>query len=115
MNALTTHDDRTEQAIHDAESLFEQAAIGRAEAENADERRKQTEALMFVKFKDEGCSAAEAEKRAKASPEYIQAADEWMSANITWRRLEGKARGTELRFEAWRTRQSTERAKMQLR
>lgn len=38
-----------------------------------------------------------------------------MSANITWRRLDGKARGKELRFEAWRSMNATERAKMTLR
>lgn len=107
--------DAIERSIADAETLLEQAAIARAEAENADEKRKQVEALMFIKFKDEGGSAAEAEKRAKASPEYRQAADDWMSANITWRRLDGKARGKELRFEAWRTMNATERAKMSLR
>ena len=112
MNAIVHGIDRS---IHDAETLLEQAAIARAEAENADERRKQIEALMFIKHKDAGCSAAEAEKRAKADPEYRQAADDWMSANITWRRLDGKARGKELRFEAWRTMNATERAKMNLR
>lgn len=114
MNAITLSDGM-ERSIHDAESLFEQTAIARAEAENADERRKQVEALMFIKHKDAGCSAAEADKRAKGDPEYIRAAGDWMEANITWRRLEGKARGKELRFEAWRTMNATERAKMQLR
>lgn len=104
-----------ERSVADAERLFEMAAEARAEAENADERRKQIEALMFIKHKDTGCSAAEAEKRAKADPEYRQAADDWMAANITWRRLDGKARGKELRFEAWRTANATERAKMNLR
>jgi hypothetical protein len=107
--------DAIERSIADAETLLEQAAIARAEAENADERRKQVEALMFIKHKDAGCSAAEAERRAKADPEYRQAAGDWMSANITWRRLDGKARGKELRFEAWRTMNATERAKMNLR
>jgi hypothetical protein len=107
--------DKMESAIHDAESLFEQTAIARAEAENADERRKQIEAVQFIFFKDEGSSAAEAEKRAKASPEYRKAADEWMAANLTWRTLEGRARGKELRFEAWRSANATERAKMNLR
>lgn len=114
MNAISVPDNM-ERAIHDAESLFEQTAISRAEAENADERRKQIEAVQFIRFKDEGCSAAEAEKRAKASPEYKQASDAWMAANLTWRTLEGRARGKELRFEAWRTMSATERAKMQLR
>lgn len=107
--------DNIDRAVAEAEGLFEQAAIARAEAENADEKRKQVEALMFIKFKDEGCSAAEAEKRAKASPEYRQAADDWMSANITWRRLDGKSRGKELKFEAWRTMNATARAQMNLR
>ena len=114
MNAVTIPDS-LEKSIHEAESLFEQVAIARAEAENADERRKQTEAIQFIRFKDDGGSAAEAERRAKASPEYRKAADDWMAANLTWRTLEGRARAKELRFEAWRTANATERAKMQLR
>jgi len=107
--------DNLDRSIHEAESLFEQTSIARAEAENAEAYSKQIRALQFVKFKDDGCSAAEAEKRAEASPEYRQASQDWMSKNITWRTLEGKARGKELRFEAWRTVNATERAKMQLR
>lgn len=114
MNALTIGEGM-EQAIHDAESLFEQAAIARAEAENAEAYSKQIRALQFVKFKDDGCSAAEAEKRAEASPEYISASKDWMAKNITWRTLEGKSRGKELRFEAWRTANATKRAQMNLR
>lgn len=114
MNAIAIPE-KMEAAIHDAESLFEQAAIARGEAENADERRKQIRALMFVKFRDEGSAEKTAEARAMATPEYKQAADDWMGANITWRTLEGRARGKELRFEAWRTANATERAKMQLR
>lgn len=104
-----------DEAVHEAESLFEQASIARAEAENADEKRKQTRALMFIKFRDDGKAIGEASERAMATPEYKSAADDWMTANITWRRLEGKSKGKELRFEAWRTNQSTERAKMGLR
>ena len=114
MNALTIPD-KIETAIHDAESLFEQTSIARAEAENAEAYAKQIRALQFCKFKDEGVSAAEAEKRAEASAEYRQASSDWMAKNITWRTLEGKSRAKELRFEAWRTMNATERAKMQLR
>ncbi len=106
--------DAFERSIADAERLFEQAAEARAEAENAAERKKQVEALMFIKHKDAGCSAADADKRAITEPAYLAAADDWMSANITWRRFDGKARGKELRFEAWRTMNATERAKMRL-
>lgn len=104
-----------DRAISDAESLFEQCSIARAEAENADERRKQIRALMFIKFRDEGKAIGEASERAMSTPEYKAAADDWMSANITWRTLEGKARGKELRFEAWRSANSMKKAQMGLR
>lgn len=114
MNAITVPD-HLERSIHDAESLFEQVALSRGEAENAESYLKSIKALQFVKFKDEGCSASEAEQRAIASPEYRHAREDWANKNITWRTLEGKARAKELRFEAWRTASATERAKMQLR
>lgn len=116
MNAIAIPE-KMEAAIHDAESLFEQASIARAEAENAEAYAKQVKAIEFLRFKDAGdrVSASEAEQRALASPEYRQASQDWMNKNITWRTLEGRARGKELRFEAWRTANATERAKMQLR
>lgn len=114
MNAIAIPD-RMEASIHEAENLFEQTAIARAEAENAEAYAKQIKALQFIKFKDDGCSAAEAEKRAEASPEYRQASQDWMAANITWRTLDGRAEGKRLRFEAWRSANAMERAKMQLR
>jgi len=114
MNAIAIPD-KMEAAIHDAESLFEQASIARAEAENAEAYAKQIKAIEFLRFKDDKVSATEAEQRALASPEYRQASKDWMAKNITWRTLEGRARGKELRFEAWRTANATERAKMQLR
>jgi hypothetical protein len=104
-----------DRAVSEAEMLFEHAAVARAEAENADEKRKQVKALMFIKFRDSGSSAADAGERAMTTPEYLSAADDWMSANITWRRLDGKSRGKELKFEAWRTANATERAKMNIR
>ena len=107
--------DSIERSIHDAETLFEQVAIARGEAENAESYAKSVKAIQFVGFKDSGCSAAEAEKRAEASPEYLAASRDWRDKNITWRTLEGRARAKELRFEAWRTMSATERAKMQLR
>lgn len=107
--------DSIERAVHEAEGLFEQSAIARAEAENAEERRKQVKALMFIKFRDAGSSAADAAERSMTTPEYLAAAQDWMSANITWRRLDGKSKGKELKFEAWRTMNATERAKMNLR
>lgn len=107
--------DSVERAIHDAEGLFEQVGIARGEAENAEAYLKSVKAIQFVFFKDGGASAAEAEQRAIASPEYQAAQREWRNANITFRTLEGKARAKELRFEAWRTMSATERAKMNLR
>lgn len=116
MNAITIPD-TLEKAIHEAESLFEQVSIARAEAENAEAYLKSVKAIQFLRFKDsdEKVSAAEAEQRAIASPEYQAARKDWSDKNITWRTLEGRAKAKELRFEAWRTTAATERAKMQLR
>lgn len=112
-NVISTHS--LEEEIHDAEATFEQVAIARAEAENAEERKKQIKALMFISFRDKGSSAADASERAMTTPEYKMAADQWMNANLLWRTLEGQAKAKELRFEAWRTINATERAKMNLR
>lgn len=116
MNAIAIPE-TLEKSIHEAESLFEQVSIARGEAENAESYLKSVKALQFLRFKDgdDKMSAAEAEQRALASPEFQAARKDWADKNITWRTLEGRARAKELRFEAWRTANATERAKMQLR
>lgn len=104
-----------EMAVSKAEILFQRAARARAEAENAEAYLKQVKALRVVKYRDAGCGIGEAQERAVASPEYNEARNDWAKKNIEWRVLEGDAKGTELRFETWRTASATERAKMQLR
>lgn len=113
-NPIATSDG-IDRAVAEAEGLFEQTAIARGHAENAESYAKEIKAVQFVFFKDGGCSAAEAEKRAEASPEYRAAQKDWRDKNITWRTLEGRSRAKELKFEAWRTMNATARAQMNLR
>jgi hypothetical protein len=111
LSALATVDAR----IDSIETAMEGAATARARAEELEELAKQKLAVMFVHYRSEGKSAADADKFARASEPYRKASEEWIAANYEWRRQDAKVRATEMRFEAWRSVQSTERAKMQLR
>lgn len=111
MNALATVDTR----IDAIEQAMDNSASARAKAEELEERMKQTLATMFVHYRSDGKSAADAEKFARASEPYRKASEEWIAANYDWRRQDAKVRATEMRFEAWRSLNATERAKMQLR
>ncbi|WP_299327572.1 hypothetical protein [Parasphingopyxis sp.] len=104
-----------DRAIADMEELLVEAGNARAKAEAMDERRKQVRSTMFVKYRGDGLAIGEAEHRAQADEAYKTAAAEWELANYDYRKTEARAVAKRLAFEAWRTEQSTERARMNLR
>jgi hypothetical protein len=114
MNDMTQIDP-LERRLHEIEALLDTAATTRAEAEAATERMKQTLSVMVVHHKGKGLGTGEAEHQARASTEYKGASDAWIMANYAYRSADAKAEAARLKIDVWRTRQSTERAKMQLR
>lgn len=97
------------------EEALEKAAEAKANAEALDERRKQVLATMVVKYRGEGKGIGEAEHFARADETYKAAATAWELANFDYRRADAKAEGKRIRFDAWRTANATERAKMNMR
>lgn len=114
MNALTKSD-QIEFAIHEAEELFVRAGQAKITAEGQDLRRTRVRAVLFVKYKDGGCGAEESNKRAEADPIYEAACMDWEIAALEAEKLKAQAEAKRMRFEAWRTANATERAKMNLR
>lgn len=104
-----------ESHIHELETALESSADAKATAEEQQERMKQVYSTLVVHYRGDGKGVAEAEHFAKASEEYRAAADKWIVANYEFRRTDAKAEAMRLRFEAWRTANATERAKMNLR
>lgn len=89
-----------------------QAAADKSEADALEERRK----CVFSELVNQiGGSVAKAEHEARAHERYIAMTDEMVSARTKANLSTAKVRGMEARFEAWRTAESTNRAKMQLR
>lgn len=115
MNAIVSIGDRLEQSIHTLETALEEAADARAKAEELEEKKKQVLATMVVHYRSEGCGIGEAEHQARASKPYKDAAEEWAMANYAYRKTDARAEGKRIRFDAWRTMNATERAKMNLR
>ena len=104
-----------ERAIHDAEELFVAAGQAKVKAEAQDLRRKRIRATLFVKYKADGNAAGASEQMAEADLQYAAACNDWEDAAFEAETLRAKAEAKRLRFEAWRTVQSTERARMNLR
>ena len=104
-----------ERAIDDAERLFVQAGQAKVKAEGMDLRRKRVRATLFVKYKVDGNAVGASEQMAEADPVYELACADWEAAAYEAETLRAQAEAKRLRFEAWRTNQSTERAKMGLR
>ncbi len=104
-----------DRAVDDAEALFVEAGRAKVDAEMQDLRRKRVRATLFVKYKDGGCGAGESETRAEADPVYELACADWHGAALKAETLRAQAEAKRMRFEAWRTANATERAKMNLR
>lgn len=111
MNAMVNID----RAIDDAENLFVQAGKARVTAEAQDLRRKRVRATLFVKYKGEGNAIGASEQMAEADPVYELACTDWENAALEAETLRAQAEAKRMRFEAWRTANATERAKMNLR
>ena len=114
MNALVKSAD-LERAIFDAEELFVRAGKAKVTAEAQDLRRKRVRAALFVKYKGTGKGAGESEQLAEADPVYEAACTDWEIAALEAETLRAQAEAKRMRFEAWRTANATERAKMNLR
>ena len=102
-------------ALDRLETGLVDAAEARAKAEALDERRKQVLAAMVVKHRGDGKGIGEAEHFARADPTYKAAASEWELANYDYRKTDAIAEGRRCRFDAWRSLNATERAKMNMR
>lgn len=111
MNAMANID----RAIDDAENLFVEAGRARVKAEAQDLRRKRVRAALFVKYKGDGNAAGASEQMAEADPVYELACTDWENAALEAETLRAQAEAKRMRFEAWRTANATERAKMNLR
>lgn len=114
MNALVKHED-IDRAIHDTEELFVRAGRAKVAAEAADLRRKRIRASLFVKYKGQGKGVGESEQFAEADPVYEAACTDWELAAYDAETLKAQAEAKRMKFEAWRTANATERAKMNLR
>lgn len=104
-----------ERSIAGLEEALQAAGEARAETEEYAERMKQVFSVLVVHYKGQGCGVGEAEHQARASPKYKEIADKWVLANYEYRKTDATAEAKRLRFEAWRTANATERAKMNLR
>ncbi len=104
-----------DRSIHDAEELFVRAGRAKVAAEAADLRRKRVRAALFVKYKGTGKGAGESEQMAEADPVYEAACTDWELAAYDAETLKAQAEAKRMKFEAWRTANATERARMNLR
>ena len=108
-------EERYERALDNLTNILSQAATARADAEAQEAIMKQKKAVLFLKYKAKGESAATAEQMALADPDYQEALTDWTKANLVYRRMDAEAEAARLRFEAWRTASSNRRAEMNLR
>lgn len=114
-NDLMPLEERYERALTALSQALSQAGTARADAENLEASLKQKKAVLFLKYKSGGESAATAEQMALADPVYAEEQADWMKANLSYRRLDAEAEAAKLRFEAWRTLNANKRAEMNLR
>lgn len=114
MNAIVEQHN-LDRAIDDAERLFIAAGQAKVKAEAMDLRRKRVRATLFVKYKAEGNPAGASEQMAEADPVYELACADWESSAFEAETLRAQSEAKRMKFEAWRTANATERARMNLR
>lgn len=114
MNAIA-QPDGLDRAIDEAERLFVDAGRAKINAEAMDLRRKRVRATLCVKYKADGNAQGMSETMAEADPVYELACTDWENAALEAETLRAQAEAKRMRFDAWRTANATERAKMQLR
>lgn len=115
MNDLMPLEEKLERALKSMGEALYEAAQARALSENLDAALKQKKAVLFLKYKSGGESAATAEQMALADAVYAEGLAESTRANLAYRRLDAEAEAAKLRFEAWRTASSNRRAEMNMR
>jgi hypothetical protein len=104
-----------DRSIEEAERLFVAAGVAKVKAESMDLRRKRVRAALFVKYKTDGNAAGASEQMAEADPVYELACTDWENAALDAETLRARAEAKRMGFEAWRTANATNRAKMNLR
>lgn len=115
MPARIQTDDNLNRAIDEAERLFVASGQAKVKAEAMDLRRKRVRATLVVKYKGDGNAAGLSEHMAEADPVYELACADWESAAMEAETLRAQSEAKRMRFDAWRTANATERAKMNLR
>jgi len=107
--------DAIDRAIEETERLLVQAGQAKVKAEAMDFRRKRVRATLFVKYKGDGNAVGASEQMAEADPVYELACNDWEAAAMESETLRAQAEAKRMKFEAWRSANATERAKMNLR
>ena len=105
-----------EQRFRALELLGEEFAQAHAQAEHLAEFRKSKKALLMIEAEKAGHKTTAAQEReAYAHPDYIALLDGLRVATEQALSLRHRIKACEMRFEAWRTKQATRRAEMNLR
>ena len=102
-----------DEFLHDTETLMDRAARAKSEADKEEELRK---ILLSELINHSGApSATKAEHEARSTQKYKEATHRLIAARTEANILAAKVKSREMRWETWRSRGATERAKMNLR
>ncbi len=105
-----------EERFRVLELMCEEYAQAQAQAEHLAEFRKSKKALLMIEAEKAGHKTTAAQEReAYAHPDYILLLDGLRVATEQALSLRHRIKAIEMRFEAWRTKQATKRAEMNLR
>ena len=111
-----TWEEASERRILELRELASSYAKAKSQAEHIREFRKTKKAQLMVRAEQSGVRAVAAQERdAYAHPEYVALLEGLREAVEAEERLRWDLELHRWQFEAWRTRQSTKRAEMNLR
>lgn len=91
-------------------------AEAKAQVDYLEEFKKSKLAILMKEYEQKGITTASGQEReARADKEYIELLEGLKAARIEYEKLRWELEITKMRFEAWRSKQATNRAEMQLR
>lgn len=104
-----------EKRFHELREQARSCAKAKAEVDYLEEFKKSKLAILMKRYEIDYPTAAAQEREARADKEYIELLEGLRIAREEYERLRWELEIAKLRFEAWRTKQATNRAEMQLR
>ncbi|MEW7987879.1 MAG: hypothetical protein AB2799_19000 [Candidatus Thiodiazotropha sp.] len=104
-----------EQRFHELREQSKKCAEAKAQMDYLEEFKKSKLAILMKQYEPDYPTAAAQEREARADKKYLELLEGLKAARAEYETERWSLKIAEMRFEAWRSKQATNRAEMQMR